>query len=214
MTSMPSRSEKQMALLATSNTADYNFHHDHSVVLDHPISEVFTILAHGDNIERVVRLSDLCTDFELLDSDMVVTPDSAPLAESRVRTEPASTLSSEEGKIEGHPRQYFRFQETIPLVFGLTQKKVEIVGAQTWDTIAKVALYETVTDQGIVVWKLRALKEIEDDGSKKTTVIETIRGRCPTWMKPIVQMATVKGHRCVGCFSLLSSQCYLYNNVK
>ena len=83
-TSMSSRSEKYAALLATSTTTDYNFHHDYSVVLDHPISEVFPILAHGDNIEPVVRLSSLCTDFELFDSDVVVTPNSTPLAESRV----------------------------------------------------------------------------------------------------------------------------------
>jgi len=186
---MLSPSEKDKALLATPDTAHYNFHHEYSVVLDRPVSEVYPILAHGDKMERVIRLSALCTDFELFDSDVVVSPDSAPLAESRVRTEPAS--SEGEG---GLPRQYFRLQETIPLVFGLTHKKVEIVGAQTWDENAKVALYESVTDQGIMVWKLRSFKEIEEDGKKNTSVIETIKGSCPTWMKLIVQRETAKGH--------------------
>ena len=195
---MLSPSEKDKALLATPDTAHYNFHHEYSVVLDRPVSEVYPILAHGDKMERVIRLSALCTYFELFDSDVVVSPDSAPLAESRVRTEPAS---SEGGG--GLPRQYFRLQETIPLVFGLTHKKVEIVGAQTWDENAKVALYESVTDQGIMVWKLRTFKEIEDDGKKKTSVIETIKGSCPTWMKFIVQRETMKGHRYVDCSARL-----------
>jgi len=184
---MPSPSEKVKAALATPYTAHYNFHHEYSVVLDRPVSEVYPILAHGDIMERVIRLSALCTDFELFDSDVVALPDSAPLTESRVRTEPAS------GEGGGLPRQYFKLQETIPLIFGLTHKTVEIVGTQTRDDNAKVALYESVTDQGIMVWKLRAFKEIEEDG-KKTTVIETIKGSCPTWMKLIVQRETAKGH--------------------
>jgi len=192
--SSPSQGEK--ALLAKPDIQKYNFHHEYSIVLDHPISEVYPILAHGAKMEHVVRLSSLCVNFELLYADVVVPPDSAPLAISRVRTEPAFISSTGEGEGEkGLPRQYFRLNETIPLAFGLTHKKVAIVGAQTWDEDAKVALYESVTDQGIVVWKLRAFKEIEEDGRKKTRVVETIKGSCPVWLKLIVQKETAKSNK-------------------
>jgi len=190
---MPPTSAKHKALLATAHPTSYNIHRAYSVVLDHPISNVCATLAHGHNMEHVVRLSDICTEFELFDSDIVVTPDSAPLAESRVRTEPASAVEG------GLPRQYFRFKETVPLVFGLAHTTVELVGTQTWDENAKVVLYETVADQGIVMRKLRAFKEIEEDGKKKTSVIETIQGSCPMWMKLIVQRAVETSHTCVDC---------------
>lgn len=188
---MPSLSEQDQALLATPDTKNYNFHSDYSVILDHPIGTVFPVLSHGDQIERMVRLSDLCSDFQLFDKDTVETPESTPLAEAHVRTEPPSTSEL------GFPRQFFRLQETVPLLFGLIKTKVEIVGAQTWDENAKVALYETVTNQGILVRKLRVFKEIEDDGIKKTSVSETINGTCPMWMKFIVQREATKGHRYV-----------------
>lgn len=183
-------SEEQETLLKTSYPESFNFHSEYSVVIDHPISTVFPVLGHGHQAERMVRLSDLCTDFQLFDKDLVVTPNSAPLIESRVRTASSSTSS------EGLPRQYLRLQETVSLIFGLNVK-VEIVGTQTWDEDAKMALYETVTDQGIMVWKVRVFKEIEDDGKKKTSVMETINGSCPWWMKLIVQRETSKAHRCV-----------------
>jgi len=184
---MSSLSDKQKAFLQMHYPTNFNFHSDYSVVLDHPMSSVFPVLAHGDKAERMVRLSELCTDFQLFDTDFVIPPNSAPLTESRVRTEPPSS--------GGHPRQYFRLQETVPLFFGLTKTKVEIVGTQTWDETTKVSLYETVTDQGIMVWKSRLFKEIEDDGKKKTSIIETINGSCPGWMKLIVQSEVTKAHR-------------------
>lgn len=202
-------SEKEKALLVTPYASTHNFHSDYSVVLDHPLSTTFPVLAHGDQMERMVRLSELLTEFELFDADNVVSPGAAPLAESHLRTEPPSTFESVTAAGDGLPRQYFRLQETVPLLFGLAKTKVEIVGTQTWDDNTKVALYESVTDQGIMVWKLRAFKEIEEDGTKKTSVIETIKGTCPGWMKIIVQRETIKAHRsadaCLAdCFCLLT----------
>lgn len=190
---MPTPSEKDKSLLQTPYSSEFNFHSDYSVVLDHPLSTVFPVLAHGDQLERVARLSDLCTDFELFENDMVALPESKPLIESRMRTQPAA-----DGEGEGRlPRQYFKLAETVPLLFGLEKTKVEIVGAQTWDPNAHVSLYETVTDQGIIVWKLRQFKEFEEGGKKNTSVSENIRGISPGWMKLIVQRETAKGHRCV-----------------
>lgn len=191
---MSEPSKKDHNLLATPYPDHENFRSDYSVVLDHPLSATFPVLAHGDQIERMVRLSDLCSGFDLFDSDKVVTPGAAPLAESRLRTEPPATDTTAPGP-DVLPRQYFRLQETIPLLFGLAKTKVEITGSQTWDDNTKTALYETVTDHGIVVWKLRQFKEIEEDGRKKTSVIETIKGTCPGWMKLIVQREVTKGHR-------------------
>ena len=191
---MSEPSKKDQSLLSTPYPDHENFRSDYSVVLNHPLAHTFPVLAHGDQIEKVARLSDLCTDFELFESDKVSTPGTAPLAESRLRTEPPLTdiATSGPGVL---PRQYFRLQETVPLLFGLAHTKVEITGTQTWDDNTRVALYETVTDQGIFVWKLRVFKEIEEDGERKTSVIETIKGTCPGWMKPIVQRETAKGHK-------------------
>ena len=88
-------------------------------------------------------------------------------------------------------------REDVPVLFGLITKKIEINGKQTWDPDAKVALYESVTEMGIEVWKLRKFEEIEENGARKTRVSEIIRGRAPALMRFIVQKETTRGHRCV-----------------
>src|ERR1700734_2591299 len=132
-------SERDATRLATPYGASYNFTNTHTVIIDHPLSTVFPVLAHGDNIRRYVLCYGNCSDFELFNADTVSTPSSAPLSESCLRT----ILSSPSGL----PRQFFRLQETIPLLFGFVKQKVEVVGCQTWDEEAKVALYESVTNQ-------------------------------------------------------------------
>lgn len=97
-------------------------------------------------------------------------------------------------------RQAFRLQETIPLFFGLIKRTVDIVGTVTWDDDTKVSLYESVTEgQGIEVWKLREFAEVEVDGKVMTRVTETIEGKCPGWLRFIVQNEVVKSHKCVFC---------------
>ncbi|KII85165.1 hypothetical protein PLICRDRAFT_116899 [Plicaturopsis crispa FD-325 SS-3] len=180
--------DKDASLLAKPASFKPNITSAHEVVIDRPMSTVFPMLAHGDTMEKSVRLSDLCTDFQLLKRDNVRLPGSDTLSKSHTRTLPAS----EDGS--GLPRQYFRLEETVPLIFGLT-RKVEITGTLTWDDDAKVSLYETSADQGILIWKLREFEEFEEGGMTKTKVRETIEGRCPTWLRLIVQKETSRSHR-------------------
>jgi hypothetical protein len=100
--------------------------------------------------------------------------------------------------IRNLPRQFFRLQETVPVLFGLIKKRVNLSGTLTWDEEAKVALYETYSDTGIVVWKVRMFKEVEGkDGKMSTMVSENIEGRCPPWMQWMVQKEATKAHMCV-----------------
>jgi hypothetical protein len=57
------------------------------------------------------------------------------------------------------------------------------------DEEAKVALYESVTNQGIIVRKLRRMEEIPAANGEgpKSRVTETINGTCPGWIRLIVQ---------------------------
>ncbi|KIM84810.1 hypothetical protein PILCRDRAFT_817611 [Piloderma croceum F 1598] len=57
---------------------------------------LYTILANGHKMEPVVWILDPCEDFQLLifHFNFALTPDSAPLAESRVQPEPALLGSS------------------------------------------------------------------------------------------------------------------------
>jgi len=181
----------------TTETPDFTS--KYSVLIDHPIAQVFPILAHGDSLESVVRLSALCSGFQLLHPDTVQLDAFTPLSKSHLRTKPAyqhipDTLS--EGLVL--PRQSFSLEETVPILFGLTQKKVEIQGTLTWDDDAKVALYETLAGD-VETWKLKEFVEVEEDGKVKTRVTETIEGRCPWWMKSFVQKVVTKSHRCVLC---------------
>lgn len=175
-----------LRVLATPYDAPYNFCNTHSVILDHPLSTVFPVLAHGDNIERLVRSFGLCTDFELYDADTVQTPSDAPLIESQVRTLTTSP--------SGFRRQFFRMEETIPLLFGLFYHSVNVFACQTWDEASKTSLYESVTQQGIIIWKLRTMEEIEVDGAMKCRVTEDMRGFSPWMMKMLVERMAVRTH--------------------
>lgn len=188
------------ARLSTPYDKPYNFTTTHTVTVPHPLATVFPVLAHGKNIERGVLCYGYCSDFELYHSDTVQLPSTSggpqPLTDSRMRLVPSSASDPD---ILALPRQWFRLQETIPLLCGLHKQKVEVVGCQTWDDHAKVALYESVTDSGIVVWKLRTFEEEdiegeEGKGAKRTRVTELIKGISPGWMRWIVQREAGKAH--------------------
>lgn len=70
------------------------------------------------------------------------------------------------------------------------------MACQTWDDNAKIALYESVTDQGIILRKLRTMEEIPagKDGVVKTKVTETIEGTCQPCVRFIVQIVGTKAH--------------------
>ena len=173
--------------------SDYNFTSDYSIVIDHPISEVFPVLGHGDKMKEVVLLYDSCPEYVYLECNRVPKPSWEP-------TPPANFTPSAPALPEGDPqpsipRQMFRLYEEVHIFPGLT-KRIEINGAQVWDDDAKVVLYESSTEMGVHVWKLRKFEEIDGDNGKKVTkVTENIYGKCSWWLKSIVQSETRRGHR-------------------
>ncbi|KAE9402891.1 hypothetical protein BT96DRAFT_855197 [Gymnopus androsaceus JB14] len=186
-----------------------NFSCAHSVTLPYPLGQVFTTLGTSEGHERVCRLSKLCTEFELLGEDTIAIPRGAGLGEVHVRTLPSDptaaniTASSSSKQPENEDaesthifltRQSFTMTETVPLMFGLFKSNVILNGTLTWEANASpnlVALYETMSNSGIQVWKLRTFEEINADTTK---VSERIEGVCPKWLKGIVQKEAEKGH--------------------
>ncbi|KAL0579299.1 hypothetical protein V5O48_002697 [Marasmius crinis-equi] len=166
-----------------------NFFHEYSVLLDCPISQVFPILGTTEGHERTCRLSGLCSQFDLLEKDLVPVPASTSLAQVHVRTLPAA--AGDEDGTRKLPRQSFTMTESVPVLFGMHITQVHLSGTLTWDEKAKVTLYETHSDSGIEVWKLREFVEVE---GTKTRVSERIEGVCSWLLKSIVQKETAKAH--------------------
>ncbi|KIM39907.1 hypothetical protein M413DRAFT_187312 [Hebeloma cylindrosporum] len=196
-----------------------NFFSDYSVVLSVPLQEAFTTLWTSEGHERVCRLSKLCSGFELFQRDelalpLATFPEGKKLRDMGVRTTstPATVETQAEvpsGKGSVITRQHFMMEETIPLLFGTFAKKVRLTGTLSWDESAfsafsaaspspssctLEALYETVSNGGIVVWKLRTFSQ-EGDDPNKTRVTERIEGWAPTLLKWIVQNEATKAHR-------------------
>jgi hypothetical protein len=165
-----------------------NFSATYEVTLDYPISRVYEMIGTSVGHERVTTLSSLASNFSMGEKDFVRTE--KPLDKSHLRSK-TDGIPCPEG--EGLPRIPFSFQETVPMVFGLVKTVVHLAGTLTWDEENKLTLYETHSDKGIDVWKLRRFQDIED--GKKTKVTETIQGRCPALLSSIVQKETYKAHR-------------------
>lgn len=168
-----------------------NFFHNYQVTISRPISVVFSIIGTSHGAERVTLLSRLANTFELEQADTIAIPARASLEDLHVRTLPAPTREDESDSSKRFlPRQFFEFSESVPLL-GRMSYNVRMHGTLTWDEYARVALYETRSHTGILVWKLRIFEEVD---SNTTKVIETIRGLCPGWLKPIVQKTTIAEH--------------------
>jgi hypothetical protein len=191
----------------TSDSAQFqpNLASKHSVVLDHPFSEVFGVLGTGEDVkalERMVRISPLCTDFTILHRDTVALPASTPLLRTIVCTLPAydpdKDVQSEEGDMALFPRQYFQFEETVKILFGFVTTKVIVDACLTWDEGNHAWLYESfVKKSGIKIRKTREFEELDEgkDEGKKTRVTEVVEGRCSWLVKPIVQLELARAHR-------------------
>lgn len=171
-----------------SMSVDYgfkpNFSSTHEVTLDYPLSKVFETIGTAAGHERVTTLSSLASHFELYHRDVVSLD--KPLDQTNARTKKDEATSN-----TGLPRQFFAFQETVPMMFGLVKTVVHLSGTLTWDDEKKLALYETFSDKGIQVWKIRRFEEI--DG--KTRVHEEINGVCQPLLKAIVEKETRKAHQ-------------------
>jgi hypothetical protein len=139
-------------------------------------------------------------------------PEGKALYDVGVRTA-STTVGTEDAKGQESTitRQHFKMEETVPLIFGLFTSKVQLTGTLSWDESALAslssapslpasntleALYETVSNSGIVVWKLRTFSQ-EGDDPHKTRVTERIEGSAPFLLKWIVQDEAAKAHRWV-----------------
>ncbi|KAJ6525223.1 hypothetical protein DFH09DRAFT_1188589 [Mycena vulgaris] len=161
-----------------------NFDAEFSVTIQKPLSTVFPILGTNEGLSRTILVSSLASDFETLANDSVAVDGN--LEDAFARTAPAG---------EVFPRQAFKYKETIKIIPGLTflDVAVHLQGTFTWDEARKVTLYETASDKGIVVRKIRLFEEV--DGGAATKVSETIQGQCPSLLQPITQKTARAAHR-------------------
>ncbi|KAJ7624411.1 hypothetical protein FB45DRAFT_923353 [Roridomyces roridus] len=168
---------------ADSYPSDFkpNFSCEYSVTISHPLSTTFPVLGTDQGLERVISLSSLASDFVALDKDNVAVD--GKLFDASVRTAPSSD--------SGFPRQAFRFKESFKILPGLNLH-VGLQGTFTWDDEQNVALYETLTDKGITIRKLRWLEAL-DDGA--TRVNERIEGQCSWLLQGITQKMARDGHK-------------------
>ncbi|KAF9533881.1 hypothetical protein CPB83DRAFT_412804 [Crepidotus variabilis] len=189
----------------------------HSVTLSVPIKDVYKTLGTTAGHERVCRLSKLCSKFELHQQDIVaVPPDTKRMADGvRIRELEPEQAGVESGNRQEITRHHFLMEETLPFLFGAYKKVVTLKGTLSWnDAEAKrlndkgqefdvaaaskdgrfEALYETVSGEGIVVWKHRRFEVVEGEPGK-TKVSERLEIAAPSWMKPIVQWQADKGHK-------------------
>ncbi|KAJ6471192.1 hypothetical protein DFH09DRAFT_480318 [Mycena vulgaris] len=161
-----------------------NFDSEFSVTIQKPLSTVFPILGTNEGLGPHILLSSLASDFQALTRDSVAVDGN--LEDAFVRTAPAG---------EGFPRQAFQYKETIKIIPGLTflDVVVNLQGTFTWDEARKVALYETSSDKGVVVRKIRLFEEV--DGGAATKVSETINGQCPILLQPLTQKTARDAHK-------------------
>jgi hypothetical protein len=176
-------------MVSTAPGFEPNFFSSYSVVLDFPIAQVFSIIGTSKGHERVTRLTELCTACALEQADAVPIPKSLSLSDITVRT----LLNNQdlEPPVRKLPRQFWTLTETVPLIFGLAHTDVHIAGTLTWDDEAKLSLYESMAEFGVSVWKLRVFEAVD---ARTTRVTENIRGKCPFWLKGIVQRQTTTAH--------------------
>lgn len=173
-------------------TKKYNFHDEYQVCLPAPLARVFTAIASGDKAqEHSAKLSPLCRTFSIILEDTI----SLPISSSDLQSNTCrhlTTSSGQEGVAVTLRRQHFELIEVVK-VFGLINKTVHLKGTYTIDEVHHVALYESINiEAGIEVWKLFEFTA-EGDGTA-TTLKETIQGKCPGWMRFLVQSETAKSH--------------------
>jgi hypothetical protein len=123
------------------------------------------------------------------EADTVTIPKSTSLSDITART--LSNDETPENSVRKLPRQFWTLTETVPLIFGLVHTDVHLTGTLTWDEEAKLALYESKGNLGVLVWKLRIFQEVD---ASTTRVTEIIRGRCSFWLKGIVQRKAAAAH--------------------
>jgi hypothetical protein len=187
---------------------DPNFGLTHSVVLAHPLPEVFQKLARGDDpevLERLARLNPLSISFTLLQSDTIAIPTSTPFLSAFIFTLPpynadqASTAQPKED-IRLYQRQWIRFEEMVPFIPGWPSS-ISVTAAMVWDEESKQGLSESVASKWGMTCQVRRAKVYEEvdgdaeDGKAKTKVTEVLEGRTAWWTKSMAQSQSEQGLR-------------------
>ena len=178
-----------------------NFGSTSAVTVPHPIDVVFDKRGRGETLEASVRLSDLCQNFELLESDRVKpdppsTSDASGASSIGIVDLLASTCrntpSSAPSLAGSYPRQFFLLEEDITMLFGAYTHTTKIFGSLTTDEKGYTALYESVADAGVYVHKTRRFVKV---GENETRVEEEIKGQCSRWLQIIVDKETKRSHK-------------------
>ncbi|KAJ7497630.1 hypothetical protein FB451DRAFT_1550452 [Mycena latifolia] len=165
-----------------------NFDSEFNVTIQKPLSTVFPILGTNEGLGPHILLSSLASDFVALTQDNVTV--SGNLEDAFVRTAPAVAAGA-----GTFPRQNFKYKETIKIIPGLSflDVVVNLQGTFTWDEDKNLALYETSSDKGVVVRKIRRFEEV--DGGAATQVSEVINGQCPLLLQPVTQKTARDAHQ-------------------
>jgi hypothetical protein len=140
----------------------------HEVTLDQPVDEVFAALALAPDLERVLRLSSLVTNFKL--------------------------VSEEEGETPATNVITFEFGERVPVLpLGLYSARITMRVEQTVDAEARRVDYWSQTKSGaaLSVHKVRTFEPVEGG----TKVLETVHGQAPYGLHVLARRTARKAHR-------------------
>ncbi|KAJ7457002.1 hypothetical protein FB451DRAFT_600289 [Mycena latifolia] len=161
-----------------------NFNSEFSVTIQRPLSTVFSILGTNEGLGAHILLSSLASDFEALARDAVAVDGN--LEDAFVRTAAAG---------EGLPRQSFTYKETVKIITGLSflDSVIHIRGTFTWDEQGKVALYESLSDTGVLIRKIRRFEEV--DGGAATQISEKVYGQGAPLLRFINQWIARAAHK-------------------
>ncbi|KAJ7102851.1 wax ester synthase-like acyl-CoA acyltransferase domain-containing protein [Mycena epipterygia] len=95
-------------------------------------------------------------------------------------------------------RDCFTVIERVPMLYGLLHQTVTVKSWQILDPSRRVAVYESIVQgAGVRVWKTRELEDlgIDESGTRRTRVNETLRGVCPWLLQGIVTKDSAATHR-------------------
>lgn len=143
------------------------FEISYNVMIERSIDEVFPVLALGDDLERMLRLSPMLVRFSLLE------------------TRPGPTVSTQV--------LVFTFTERVPMVPGVYSTNIGMRCEQTVDSGAKRVDYRSRSTNGvqIVVHKVRTFESV----GSRTRVSEVIHGEAPPGLHLIARRSARKQHR-------------------
>jgi hypothetical protein len=184
-----------MSTTESPKRAASNWNSHHTVILNHPLADVFEKLSSPAGTRAVLELSSLCQQSTILSTDLIVLPNDVPLTSAIPSSLPAVAKSEPGSDERCLQRHAFTFTEHIPLLGGLYTSVVVVAGHQTADPSSRTIIYESQAESaGVTVWRVRDFEEMPGG---KTLVKETLEGTGPGWLKWYIQKTARQVHRCV-----------------